>query len=326
MRIAHIGTGWIAPQHLDALASIPEIDLIAVAGRDLGRAEALAKPRGAVAYGDWAAMVAQERLDGVILSVPPDAAGPIARALAGKVRGILVEKPVDAELAGAEATAQIFAERGTIAAAGYHNRARSMVGQIKALCALTPVVVADAWWHGGMPGAPWWRRRAQSGGQMSEQLTHFVDLLRIWLGEAEEVSAFAAHGFMSDVPDFDIDDAVAATVRFAGGAIATIHTSCIARPGQDIDGLGIALRARGWQAQLTGWGLAGEIRHAGGTVQTIPEETDLYRIQAQSFCAALAAQDSRLLSCTFSEGVETLRLTRAIDRAAATGKPQRVRP
>jgi predicted dehydrogenase len=325
MRIGMIGTGWITPQHMDAIVLVPGAEIVAVAGRDPAKAEAVAKPHKAKAYGDWSAMVARERLDAVYICLAPSAAAEVARGCAGKVRGVMVEKPVDADLASAEKTVKSFAAAGTIAGAAYHNRVRAFVPRIRALCAAKPVVVADAWWHGGMPGPLWWRTRAQSGGQMSEQCTHLVDLMRVWMGEAVEVTATAAHGTMKrEIPDFDVDDAVTATIRFASGAIATAHTSCIAQPNQEIDSIGLVLRARGWQAQLSGWGLDAQIRRTDGPEENIDAEKDVYRLQAEAFFAAIAANDPGKLPCTFADGVETLRLTRAIDQAAATGKPQRV--
>lgn len=325
MRIGIIGTGWISSQHHDALRLVPGAEVVAVAGRDLAKAEAIAKPRGAAAYGDWQAMIARERLDGVYLCVVPGAAGAIARGLAGKVRGVMVEKPVDADLASAEGTAKAFAAAGTIAGAAYHNRVRAFLPRLRALCASSPVVVADAWWHGGMPGPLWWRTRAQSGGQMTEQATHVVDLLRVFLGEAVEVTAIAASGSMrKEVAGFDVDDAVVAAIRFASGAIATAHTSCVARGGEEIDPIGLSLRARGWQAKLLSTNFDIELRHAGGKVENIPAEKDSFRLQAAAFCDALASGDATRLPCSFAEGVATLRLTRAIDAAAASGKPQRV--
>ena len=94
MRIGMIGTGWISGQHLDALAQVPGATLVAVAGRSLAKAEALAKPRQMAAYADWSAMVTHERLDAVYVCVAPYAAPGIARGLAGLVRGVMIEKPV----------------------------------------------------------------------------------------------------------------------------------------------------------------------------------------------------------------------------------------
>ncbi len=230
MRIAMIGTGWIAPQHLDALAQVSGVEVVAVAGRDRAKAEAIAAPRKAAAYGDWEAMLAREKPDAVYVCLAPAIADQAARACAGRVRGVLIEKPVAADIAEAERTLAAFTAAGTIAAAAYHNRTRAIAGRIRALCGKQPVIAADAWWHGGMPGPPWWRTRALSGGQMTEQCTHLVDLLRLWLGEAAEVTATAVQGTMrAEVQGFDVDDALCATIRFASGAIACVHTSCIAK-------------------------------------------------------------------------------------------------
>lgn len=325
MRLAMIGTGWIAPQHLDALAQVPGVELVAVAGRDRAKAEAIAAPRRAAAYGDWEAMLARERPDAAYVCLAPAIADAAARACAGRVRGVMVEKPVAADIAAAERTLQAFAAAGTIAGAAYHNRTRAVTARLRELCAANPVIAADAWWHGGMPGPPWWRTRALSGGQMTEQCTHLVDLLRVWLGEAAEVAATAAQGTMrAQVAGFDVDDALCATIRFASGAVACVHTSCIAADGQELGGVGIRLRARGWEAALDGWGLDARIRRAGGAEESLPGEKDVFRRQAEAFVAAVRAGDPRLLACSYAEGVATLRLTRAIDAAAATGRPQRL--
>ncbi len=324
VRIAMIGTGWVAPQHLDAFVQVPGLQLVAVAGRDASKAQALATPRGARSFGDWRTMLSEVGPDAVYICLPPAVAVEVARGCAGRVGAVMVEKPVAADVAEAERTAQAFADAGTLAAAAYHNRVRAVVGHIAGLCAEAAPVVADAWWHGDMPGPTWWRTRAQSGGQMTEQCTHLVDLLRQWIGEAVEVTAVAARGTMArEVAGFDVDDALAATIRFASGAIATVHTSCIARPGQAADGVGLVLRARGWEAHLGGWGLDARIRRDGNE-EVMASEPDVFRLQAERFRAAIAARDPAQLPCRFEDAVATLRLTRAIDTAAATGRPQLV--
>lgn len=321
MRLAFIGTGWVTGKHLEAIAGAPGLDVVAIAGRDQAKAEALARPRGASAFADWRVMLATARPDAVYICLAPHAAAEVALGCAGKVGAVMVEKPVGSTLEAAQAAERALAASSTLAAAAYHNRARTMVGRIRALCAQQAPVIADAWWHGDMPPPLWWRTRSQSGGQMTEQCTHLVDLLRVWLGEATTVTATAAQGTMRrEVAGFDVDDAVAASIRFASGAIATVHTSCIARPGQGSDGIGLTLRARGWEAQLSGWDLAGRIHHAGGTEEVLAAEPDIFRIQAERFRAAVEQRDAALLPCSFREAVATLRLTRAIDAAAANGQ------
>jgi predicted dehydrogenase len=320
-----IGTGWISSAHLEALSKVQDVELVAVAWRDRAKAAERAKPYNAVAYDDWQAMLARERLDGVYVCLAPKLAGEVALGCAGKVRGVMVEKPVTSEVADAQAAAKAFKQAGTIAGAAYHNRTRAVVGRIKELCAQQPPVIAEAYWHGGMPPPLWWRTRSLSGGQMTEQCTHLVDLLRVWMGEANSVTAVAARGTMAkEVEGFDVDDAIAGTIQFKSGAIASVHTSCIAKDKQSIGGVGITLRARGWEAKLTGWGLDAQIRHADGSEETIASEPDAFVRQATAFVAALQSGDVKRLPCTYADAVETLRLTRALDNAAASGTVQSV--
>jgi myo-inositol 2-dehydrogenase/D-chiro-inositol 1-dehydrogenase len=319
MRLAFIGTGWVTGQHLKAMAGLPDLEIVAIAGREQAKAAALADPIRATAFSDWRDMLRQAKPDGVYVCLAPHAAAAVTAACAGKVGAIMVEKPVASAVPEAEAALRALDAAGTIAGAAFHNRARAMVARIQTLCRQQAPIVVDAWWHGGMPGPLWWRTRSQSGGQMTEQCIHLVDLLRAWLGEAVAVSAMSAQGAMvREVPDFDVDDAVTATVRFASGALATIHTSCIAQPGQERDGIGIVLRARGWEAHLEGWALEGAISLPGGAEEKVTAEADIFRVQAERFMAAAAARDAALLPCTYADAVGSLRLTSAIHASASS--------
>ena len=319
MRIALIGTGWATVQHLKALSGIPGLEIVGITGRDPLKASAIAQPIGVEAFTDWRDMLRNAKPDGIYICLPPDASAEIATACAGKVGAVMVEKPVASSVVAAETAMRALSTAGTIAGAAFHNRARAAVVRIAALCRQQQPIVADAWWHGGMPSPLWWRTRSRSGGQMTEQCIHFVDLLRVWLGEATTVAAMSAQGTMSrEVAGFDVDDAVTATVEFASGALATIHTSCIAKSMQERNGIGMVLRARGWEAHITGWGMDTTIIHAGGAEEKITSEADIFRLQAERFVAATAAHNAALLPCTLADGVSTLRLTTAIHASAAS--------
>ena len=328
MRIGMIGTGWISSEHLKALSQVKDVEIASVAWRDRAKAETRAKPYNAVAYDDWQAMLARERLDAVYICLAPKPAAEVALGCAGKVRGVMVEKPIASETADAEKAAHAFKEAGTIAGAAYHNRSRTIVGRIRELCAEQPPIMAEAYWHGDMPGPLWWRTRALSGGQMTEQCTHLIDLLRVWLGEAKDVTAVATRGVMvKEVTGFDVDDALTGTIRFVSGAIASVHTSCIAKQGQGIAGVGMTLRARGWEARLSGWGLDAQIRHAGGREETFAAEPDMFVRQAEAFVAAVKAEDPGRLPCEYSDALNTLRVTKALDASAASdGRVCAVKP
>jgi myo-inositol 2-dehydrogenase / D-chiro-inositol 1-dehydrogenase len=71
----------------------------------------------------------------------------------------------------------------------------------------------------------------QSGGQFVEQTTHIFDLARYLAGDVAEVYANAAVRLLGEVESFNVTDVGAANLKFAGGAIGTIHNTCLLKMG-----------------------------------------------------------------------------------------------
>jgi len=138
LKVACVGTGFIAGRHLAALDGIPEVELVAVADAVLERAEAAAQPLGSRAYGNGLALLAAEDLDAVWLCVPPFAHGPLERAALERGLPFFVEKPLAADLSVAQAIADDVRARGLRTAVGYHWRYLDVVEQAQHLLRGTP--------------------------------------------------------------------------------------------------------------------------------------------------------------------------------------------
>ena len=91
VRVGCVGTGFIAGRHLAALASFPDVEVVAVADPLRERAEDAAGRLGARAYDDGLALLAQEELDAVWLCVPPYAHGPLELAAVDRDLPFFVE-------------------------------------------------------------------------------------------------------------------------------------------------------------------------------------------------------------------------------------------
>ena len=148
-------------------------------------------------------------LNAVFILLPPHLHGELERACAEHVGAVLVEKPITTSLEQAEAINAHFKRAGTIVSVGYQNRYRASVQQARAcFTAAAPGILVNGWWIEQMPPPSWWRRMEQSGGQFVEQCTHLVDLCRYLIGEITEVSAYRTGGFMPEVPNFNVEDAM----------------------------------------------------------------------------------------------------------------------
>ena len=227
LRVACVGTGWIAGRHLAALSRSPDVEVVAVADAVRERAEEAAGPFGARAYDDGLALLAAEDLDAVWLCVPPYAHGPLEHAAVERALPFFVEKPLAADLDTATALDERLRSEPVTTAVGYHWRCLDVVEQARRALRDAPGQLVNGVWLDRTPPAPWWRRRERSGGQVLEQTTHVFDLARLLVGEVDRVSAVEAALPRSAFPDADAPTASVATLTFASGALGTISSTCV---------------------------------------------------------------------------------------------------
>jgi len=225
LRVGCIGTGFIASRHLQALSGFPDVAVVAVADPVLARAETASTRYGARCYRDGVDLLENEELDAVWLCVPPFAHGPVEALAVDRGVPFFVEKPLAVDLATARGIAERVRESGLLTAVGYHWRHLSGVDELRErLHTLTARLVIGHWLD-ETPGAPWWSRRDQSGGQMLEQVTHLFDLVRVLVGEVDTVHAVELAPPGREPLDGHVPAASVVTLRFANGAIGTISAS-----------------------------------------------------------------------------------------------------
>jgi biliverdin reductase len=94
VRVALVGTGFVARLRAQALQALPQAQLVAVAGRDLATAQAFAEPYGAIAYPDWPTLIRQAKMDLVIVCHINSSHGEVARAALEAGHHVVVEYPL----------------------------------------------------------------------------------------------------------------------------------------------------------------------------------------------------------------------------------------
>lgn len=119
LRLGIIGTGAVAELHLGAITTSDAVRLVAVCDIDLERASAVADRYGARAWREYSAMLAEEDLDGVIITSPHSLHVAMATAAAAAGVAVLVEKPLATTLADADAIIDACARAGVVLTAGH---------------------------------------------------------------------------------------------------------------------------------------------------------------------------------------------------------------
>ncbi|MBI2938935.1 MAG: Gfo/Idh/MocA family oxidoreductase [Chloroflexi bacterium] len=332
VRIGIVGAGAMAQQHLKGLGAMPDVKLVAFCDVVLGKAEELARQYGAAVYADPARMVDEVELDGIYILLPPFAHGSAEMAAIGRRIPFFVEKPIGNELGRCQEIATMVAEAGILTAVGYMNRYRQGVRRVREVLRSDPAVLACGGWIGGTPRPrpdrailSWWVRRDRSGGQLVEQVTHTVDLVRYLLGEAVEVFAHAAppRTFNRDVPEaYDIDDATLVSLRFASGAVASIYGTCAANAG---GGVSLNVFAGRHSAYFTGWDHSlrlVSVDDAGQKAEeSIPGEPSIFAIEDRAFVDAVKAGDPGLIGASYADGLKATEITLGALRSITTGRP-----
>ncbi len=313
LRIGVVGAGSVAARHVASLQRLPGVHISGVVDTDSDRARELADSagRGARTYVSVEAMVESGGLDAAYICVPPFAHGPAEHVLLDARVPFFVEKPVALAVNTAEEIAAAVRATGLITSTGYHWRYYDTVEQAGRICARHLVGLAVASWLDKVPPPTWWRQAGQSGGQVVEQATHVVDLLRFLLGDV--VSVHAAGTRIDRGLTGDVDDACAATLRFASGAVASLVSTSL---------LGWKHRTR---VELYADGMAIQLSEGDLFVRSVSGEerrsaaTDARSAADEAFVAAVRTGSTAGIRVPYDEAVRTHRVAMAISRAAISG-------
>ena len=313
IRIAFVGAGAVAARHAATLLGFEGVTVAAVADPDAGRAAELAARAGAVAYADHERMLAREELDAVYVCLPPYAHGPPEHAAIDAGLPFFVEKPIAIDMETAESVAGRLAGSDLVTAAGYHWRYLDTVERAAEMLADNPARLVLGHWLDKVPPPAWWLRRDRAGGQTIEQKTHVLDLARALVGEVTSLYAVTSRAERPDYPDADVPDVSAATVRFAGGAVGSIFSTCLLSGKHRA---GVELFCEGMAIELSELEMA---IHAGGERMTNRARGDAKSRSDRAFIDAVRGQPNRI-RVPYEEALMTHRLACAISWSAEHGQ------
>jgi predicted dehydrogenase len=318
LNIALIGAGSVGRRHAGVLSGFDGVKVASVTDPHQAAAEKLAQELDAKAFTDPEQALDAVDADAVYVCVPPFAHGPGERAALARRLPLFVEKPVGLGREIAEEIGALVKEAGVVTGTGYHWRCMDSVEAARKLLADSPPLLANGYWLDKRPPVPWWARMDRSGGQVVEQLTHVLDTARCLLGEAVEVYAAGVRQPAEAVgsgaaDDGDVDDATAATVRFASGAVATLAaTSVLAAKHR----AALHTVSRGLYLELSEDGLT----TFDGTSRSEQKCTEDPRIAVDREFIEAVRGEREATRAPYAEALRSHRLACAIAESARTGR------
>lgn len=338
-----VGLGMVADYHARAIAATDGGRLVGVVSRSMDKARAFATQHGAgFATDQLDQLLARTDVDVVCITTPNGAHLEPALAAARAHKHLVVEKPLEVTLERADQLIAAAAAAGVLLAPIFQSRFGTGAQTLKAaisqgrfgrlaLCSAyvkwqrTAEYYAGSW-HG--------RLDLDGGGVAMNQAIHAIDLLQWFAGLPEEVMATTARCVHTGI---EVEDTLAATLRFPHGATGTIEASTAVFPGwaQALEICGENGSARLEDDRLVRWDFREE-RPEDATVRAAAANSTIrsgaaapnaigiegHRRQIQNLIDALRGVQPLALDA--AEARKAVALVRALYQSAHTRTPVRL--
>lgn len=334
LRVGVIGAGMAAKPHLAGLADLAAkgvVDVGWIVGRDLQRLGAVAAPVGAQLTTRLDDLLDDPDIAAVLVLTPPDTHLDIVRRAARAGKHVLVEKPLEVDLARAEDLVETCEAHDVRLAVMLQHRLRAGPVALRELLAtgalgdLTGASASVRWWrpqsyYDARPGRGTLAR--DGGGVLITQAIHTLDLLLGFIDLPKRITG-AAH--TSGAHQMECEDSASALLHYPGGIAATVRATTAAWPGYaeriEIDGtLGTATLESGALTVrlMDGSTLtAGADQGSGGGADPMEFDHAPHRAVLQDFFEAV--QTGRAPAVTGRSALAVHRVIAAIVESAQTG-------
>ena len=214
LRAGVVGVGHVGRHHARILAELPEVELVAVADIDAARAGAAADRSGCRAESRASALL--DDVDAVTVAVPTEAHRQVAEPFLERGIPVLVEKPIAASLADADALIAAASAAGTLLAVGHTERYNP------AVIAARPLITAPRFIE--VHRLAQFPDRSLDVDVVFDVMIHDLDLVLDLCGAAPAAIEAVGVPVLSERVDI-----ASARIRFDNGCIANLTASRISR-------------------------------------------------------------------------------------------------
>lgn len=325
-----VGCGLIGNRRAREVARHSGTRLVAVADTDLTKAQLLADEYQCKGSAQWQAVIDDPAVSTVVVATPNGYSFEIGACALQAGKSVLLEKPPGRNLDEARGLAEAArSARGAILKIGFNHRYHPGVSRAYEL--YRRGVIGEAinlrarYGHGGRPGyEKEWRgsHELAGGGELTDQGVHIADLIHWFLGPPKLAFAMLQTAVW---PLVSLEDNAFGLLRFAGGAVASIHTSWTQWKNLfsfELFGRLGSLSLEGLAGSYGNQRLTCALRKPEGGAPEMKEETfegtdRSWELEWREFIEAV--EDGRPYMGTPEDGVAAMSIIDALYRSAASG-------
>jgi scyllo-inositol 2-dehydrogenase (NADP+) len=228
IKTAVLGLGKMGLSHLAIARAHPDIDLVAGCDSSTYLTDVLAQYSGLKCYGDFDRLLAEEKLDALIVATPSKFHAAMVEKALEQGLHVFCEKPFVLDPEDGYRLAELAEQKKLVNQVGYHYRfvgafqeaARIVrsgaLGEVHhvRIEAYGPVVLRPS-------GSTWRSTKTEGGGALYDYACHALDLMNFVAGTPGGVNGVVRHSVFSR----DVDDEVYALFRYPGGASAQLSVN-----------------------------------------------------------------------------------------------------
>ncbi len=321
LKLAILGNGGFAKVHArNAIRAGAEV--VALCGRNKEKLAAFNQEIGGGARvylsGEFEKMLAAEKLDALIIALPPFARQDEFVTAARQGINIFVEKPIAASLSEGQAMVKAAANSGIITMSGFHMRMSQPVKRVKGLIedgtAGRPVLFQGAYSCNSLHNA-WYIDKDRSGGQIFEQVIHLYDMNRFLLGEPKTVRALTNNICHNHLIDYTIEDVSGMIAQFTNGSLSSITANNCEIPGAWLSLFKIVYENLVAEFENESKVKITYTKDPDKLPEIIEDHEDVYQLEMNEFLDCI--KNGRPATCDVNEGFKTLVYVDKVTRSAA---------
>lgn len=317
LAVGLVGAGRMGGLHLQKLSTLEDVRVAGVCDLDERRAVDLCRRYGGEAYTNLETMLDAENLDVLYVCNPVQAHVEATRLAAERGVNLFIEKPLTLDLREGREMVEAVEKAGVLCAVGYQYRYQNVLDRIHDALRAEPISLVHGYWYWTVPPVAATRSKEVSGGPIVDQLTHLIDLGRLFAGEVERVSAEYTLNTRKD-EDFDNWDGSSVILRFEDGAIGSfsstlsLYPSLVHNPNLSYMGLEIFIKDKMVRFQPN----KATIYHSDHVTEWSDREGDV----DQEFIKTCRDGDPANIRSTIRDAYKSLAVSLACNEAAVRGE------
>ncbi|MGC6533380.1 MAG: Gfo/Idh/MocA family protein [Flavobacteriales bacterium] len=232
VKFAVVGCGSIGRRHIAVLDAESEVEIDAICDINPEALEEQAKLYNLPTFTNFTQMLAQTQAQVISIATPHGLHADMAIEALHAGKDVLVEKPMALTTSDCErmnAAARATGNKLWVVKQNRHNvpvriakdaMDRGRLGKIL-------MVKCDILWNryqGYYDDSPWRGKKAEEGGALFTQASHFIDLLIWWCGDVEKAQCHAE----TQNHNIETEDSGVAILNFTSGTIGSlVWTTCV---------------------------------------------------------------------------------------------------